>query len=133
MTKAKAKTTKPKTKKAAVKKSATKAAPKKIIIKKAPTVAVETKEPKIVKGRNYIENPTFNTDARDGEKSGELTVRLLETNALTSEEIVEAVKNNFPSSKVGPAHVAFYRHRLRKAGTKLLNVKLDKDGKRYTA
>jgi hypothetical protein len=88
--------------------------------------------PKVDASRNYIEHPKFSTEPRDGEKSGAFIKRLVETNALTTSEIVEAVQDNFAGSKVGPADVAFHRLALKKRGVELSVVRLDKEGKRYT-
>ena len=99
--------------------------------KKEPKLKV-VKTKKVDESRNYIETPNFSTDARDGEKSGAFIKRLLETNALTTAEIVQATQENFVGSKVGPADVAFHRLALKKQGVELELVRLDKDNKRYT-
>lgn len=105
---------------------------KKASAKKAPKAPKAPKEPKINDKRNYIEEPKFNTNAHDGEKSGAFIKRMLETNALTTQEIVDAVKENFPESKVSGSDVGFHRSKLKAAGTETQVVRVDKDGGRYT-
>jgi hypothetical protein len=101
--------------------------------KKEPKLkVVKTKVAKVDETRNYIDEPNFSTDSRDGEKSGAFIKRMLETNALTTAEIVEATQSNFKDSKVAPADVAFHRLALKKQGVELDLVRVDKDGKRYT-
>lgn len=104
---------------------------KKTKAKKEPKLKV-VKTKKVDESRNYIENPKFSTDSRDGEKSGAFIKRMIETNALTTAEIVSAVQDNFAGSKVGPADVAFHRLALKKQGVELSLVRLDKEGNRYT-
>lgn len=96
-----------------------------------PKAVKEPKATAAAKNRNYIENPAFSLESRDGEKSGEFIKRLLQTEALTNDEIVAAVHENFKGLKTGLPHVAFYRALLKKQGTRLQVVRLDKEGKRY--
>lgn len=118
------------TKKASAKKiTKTKAAKSAVKAVKAPKAP---KEPKVNDKRNYIEEPNFSLAARDEEKSGAFIKRLLETNALTTQEIVDAVKENFPESKVSGSDVGFHRSKLKQAGTETQVVRIDKDGGRYT-
>jgi hypothetical protein len=104
----------------------------KLKVVKAPKEPKAPKAPKVDESRTYIEHPNFDVSAREGEKSGAFIKRLLETNALTTAEIVNAVQDNFEGSKVGPADVAFHRLDLRKQGVELDLVRLDKEGNRYT-
>lgn len=117
-TKKKSKSTKPK-------------APKAVKTPKAPK-ADKIAKVKADDKRSYIEEPTFNTSAHDGEKSGAFIKRMLETNALTTNEIVEAVKENFPGSKCSRSDIGFYRLKLKKGGTETSVVRVDKEGGRYT-
>lgn len=124
--------TKTKAKKSTTKKTASKA--------KKPAVAKVAKE-RVVKSaktasdraeRKIVEAPAKElTRVRDGEKSGQYIRRLLETNAFTTAEIIEAVQNNFPDSKVGPADVAFHRYNMRKEGAETVVVRISKAGERY--
>lgn len=81
--------------------------------------------------RSYIEAPNFSTTPRDGEKSGAFIKRMLETNALTTLEIVAAVKENYPGSKCSGSDVGFYRLQLKKEGIATSVVREDKEGGRY--
>lgn len=113
----------------------TKAAAKTKTVKAAKIKAPKTDRVAKVKAddkRNYIEEPKFNTNAHDGEKSGAFIKRMLETNALTTQEIVEVVKENFPNSKVSGSDVGFHRSKLKQAGVETQVVRVDKDGGRYT-
>ena len=123
------------TRKKSTKKASAKKAPKAKAAKstvKAVKSPKAPKEPKINDKREYIEDPKFNTNAHDGEKSGAFIKRMLETNALTTQEIVDAVKENFPESKVSGSDVGFHRSKLKSAGTETQVVRVDKDGGRYT-
>lgn len=125
------------TKKKSTKKASATKAPKakaaksavKAVKSKAPKAP---KEPKVNSKRKLIEDPKFSLSARDGEKSGNFIKRLLETNALTTAEIVEAVQDNFPDSKVSGSDIGFHRSKLKAAGTETSVVRVDKEGQRYT-
>ena len=124
--------TKTKAKKSTAKKPVSKA--------KKPAVAKVAKE-RAVKSvktasdraeRKVVEAPAKElTRVRDGEKSGVYIRRLLETNAFTTGEIIEAVHDNFPGSKVSSADVAFHRYNMRKEGAETVVVRISKTGERY--
>lgn len=116
--------------KAATKTKAKKAPTVKAV--KAPKAPKVAKEPKVNTARELIEDPKFSTNAHDGEKSGAFIKRMLETNALTTQEIVEATQENFPGSKVKGSDVGFHRAKLKADGTVTQVVRIDKEGQRYT-
>lgn len=104
---------------------------------KAPKAAKAPKEkkeaaPKVHENRIPVEEPKFNTNAHDGEKSGAFIRRMLETNALTNEEIAQLVQDNFAGSKATRSDVSFHRLRMKKEGLDVKLVRVDKDGNRYT-
>lgn len=112
-------------------------APKKektVKVPKEPKAPKAPKEPKVPENRILLDDPKGINFGFEyvGEKSGVYIKRMLETNSLTTQEIIEAVQKQYPGSKVSQADVGFYRSKLKKDGVITQVVRVDKDGQRYT-
>lgn len=118
-----------------VKKASKKAKPKSAKAKPSPKLVKndtsKARAPKNLENRELVEELKQVPQARDGEKSGEFIRRVLELNALTTQEVVELVTDNYPSSKVTANDVSFHRYHMKKDGVDVRVVRMDKNGNRY--
>lgn len=89
------------------------------------------KAPKVHANRKLIDAAP-EVPALEGEKSGAYIKRLLQEETFTTDEIVGAVKDYFPDSKVSASDVAFHRAKLKADGKEVKLVRQDKEGQRYT-